>query len=55
MSKRDNTANDLADAIKLHASGPLTDAEAAEGARNLTNFFLLLREIDQRNHDMGHA
>jgi hypothetical protein len=49
MDTRIQTARNLADAIKRHAPAPMTDDEAAEGARNLTGFFELLIEIQRQN------
>ena len=49
MTTRTETARNLADAIKRHSGVPMTDDEAAEGARNLAGFFELLIGIEQQN------
>ena len=49
MTIRIQTAHNLADAIKRHAPAPMTDDEAAEGARNLTGVFELLIAIERQN------
>lgn len=49
MATRNETAQNLAEAIKKHSSDLLTDDEAAEGACNLTGFFELLMQIDAEN------
>ncbi|MDX2073944.1 MAG: hypothetical protein SFX19_06225 [Alphaproteobacteria bacterium] len=53
METRIQTARNLADAIKRHSPAPMTDDEAAEGARNLTGFFELLIQIHSENQQQG--
>ncbi len=49
MATPEQTARNLADAIKRLSPTPMSDDEAAEGARNLTGFFELLIEIDREH------
>jgi len=53
METRNQTARKLADAIKSNSPTPITDDEAAEGARNLTGFFELLIQIQRENQQQG--
>ena len=53
MRTRTITSNNLADAIKRYAPQPMTDADAADGARNLAGFFQLLIKIKNENQKQG--
>jgi len=53
MATHAQTARNLADAIKRHSPVPMSDDEAAEGARNLAGFFELLIQIERENRQQG--
>jgi hypothetical protein len=53
MNVRDPTIADLTTLLRGRSAGGMSDAEAAEAARNLANFMRLLTEIDRNDSEGG--